>query len=286
MKNKNNTKTLNKLRERAKELNCLYGLFKIAEQPKISLEKVLKMIVNLLPASWQYPRVTCARILYKDREFKTHNFKVTKWKLSTGIKLFGRRVGFVEIYYTKKKPKCYEGPFLKEERVLINAITRQLSKIIERKNMERTLRKSRTELWKQKTSLERKNIALQEVIGQIEVGKNNIKNEISTNVNGILLPILEKIKIKKGKSKYLNLLGYHLKKITSSFGHKITERQFKLTPREIEICSMIKGNLTSKEISTILNLSPQTIEKHRKNIRKKLRIPDKKTKLTAFLQHF
>jgi len=286
MKNKNNTKTLNKLRERAKELNCLYGLFKIAELPKISLEKVLKMIVNLLPASWQYPRVTCARILYKDKEFKTHNFKVTKWKISTGIKLFGRKAGFVEIYYTKKKPKCYEGPFLKEERALIDAITRRLSKIIERKNMERTLRKSRTELWKQKTSLERKNIALQEVIGQIEVERNNIKNEISTNVTGILLPILEKIKIKKGKSKHLNLLEYHLKKITSSFGHKITERQFKLTPREIEICSMVKGNLTSKEISAILNISPQTIEKHRKNIRKKLKVPDKKTKLTTFLQHF
>lgn len=286
MKNKDNIQTINKLRERAKELDCLYGLFKIAEQPKISLEKALKAIVNLLPDSWQYPRVTCARIIYKDKEFKTRNFKISKWKLSAGIKLFGKKAGFVEIYYTKKKPKCYEGPFLKEERALINAITRQLSKIIERKNMERILRKSRTELWKQKTSLERKNIALQEVIGQIEVERNNIKNEISTNVNGILLPILEKIKIKKGKSKYLNLLEYHLKKITSSFGHKITEGQFKLTPREIEICSMIKGSLTSKEISVILNISPQTIEKHRKNIRKKLKVPDKKTKLTTFLQHF
>jgi len=285
MKN-NNTKTLNKLRERAKELNCFYGLSKIAEQPKISLEKVLKMIVNSLPASWQYPRVTCARILYKDKEFKTHNFKITKWKLSASIKLFGKKAGFVEIYYTKKKPKCYEGPFLEEERALIDVIARQLSKIIERKNMENTLRKSRAELWEQKTSLERKNIALREVVGQIEVEKNSIKNEISTNINGILLPILEKIKIKKGKSKYLDLLEYHLKKITSSYGHKITAGQFKLTPREIEICSMVKGNLTSKEISTILSLSPQTIEKHRKNIRKKLRIPDRKTKLTAFLQHF
>ena len=225
-------------------------------------------------------------MLYKDKEFKTRNFKITKWKLSTSIKAFGKKEGLIEIYYTKKKSKCYEGPFLKEERALINAVAKQLSKSIERKNIENTLKKSRTELWKQKISLERKNIALREVLEQIEIEKNSIKNEITSNVYEILLPILQKLKIKKGKSKYMDLLEYHLKETISSFGSKISDRHIKLTPREIEICSMIKGNLTSKEIAGLLNLSYQTIEKHRKNIRKKLKVPDKKIKLTAFLHHF
>ena len=169
---------------------------------------------------------------------------------------------------------------------MIDAVAKQLSKSIERKNIEDTLKKSRSELWKQKMFLERKNIALREVLEQIEIDKNSIKNEIANNVHEILLPILQKIKIKKGKSKYIDLLEYHLREITSSFGNKISDRHIKLTPREIEICSMIKGNLTSKEIAGLLNLSYQTIEKHRKNIRKKLKVPDKKTKLTAFLHHF
>jgi len=286
MKNKDNAKLLKKLHERIKELNCLFKLSKIIEQTNISSEKIFKSTINLLPTSWQYPSITCARIFYNDKEFKTRNFKITKWKLSSDIKTFGKKSGFVEIYYTKKKPKCYEGPFLREERFLIDAVAKQLSKSIERKSIEDTLKKSRSELWKQKMFLERKNIALREVLEQIEIDKNSIKNEIANNVHEILLPILRKIKIKKGKSKYINLLEYHLREITSSFGNKISDRHIKLTPREIEICSMIKGNLTSKEIAGFLNLSYQTIEKHRKNIRKKLKVPDKKTKLTAFLHHF
>jgi len=286
MKNKNNAKLLNKLQERIKELNCLFKLSKIVEQPNISLEKILKNSINLLPASWQYPHIACARILYKDKEFKTRNFKITKWTLSARIKSFGKKAGLVEIYYTKKKPKCYEGPFLREERALIDAVAKQLSKSIERRSIENTLKKSRAELWKQKISLERKNIALREVIEQIEIEKNSIKNEITSNIYEILLPILQKFKIKNGKNKYVDLLEYHLKETISSFGNKISDRHIKLTPREIEICSMVKGNLTSKEIADLLNLSHQTIEKHRKNIRKKLKVPDKKTKLAAFLRYF
>jgi DNA-binding CsgD family transcriptional regulator len=56
-----------------------------------------------------------------------------------------------------------------------------------------------------------------------------------------------------------------------------------LTPREIEICNMVKSDITSKEISKLLNISPQTIVKHRKNIRKKLGISNKNINLTSFL---
>lgn len=286
MKNTTNTRLLLKLRERIKELNCLFDLSKLVEQPSISLEKILKGTINLLPSSLQYPRITCARAMYLNNEFKTRNFKTTQWRLSAKIKAFGKKEGFIEVCYTRKMRKCHEGPFLKEERALVDAVAKQLSKIIERKSIENTLKKSRQELWKQKISLERKNIALREVIEQIGVEKNNIKNEISANVYEILLPILGKLRIKKERSKHIDLLEYHLKEITSPFGDKISARHTGLTSREIEICSMIKGNLTSKEIAGLLNLSSQTIETHRKNIRKKLRVPDKKNELSAFLHHF
>jgi len=80
------------------------------------------------------------------------------------------------------------------------------------------------------------------------------------------------------------LLQYHLEELTSSFGRKITEKSVRLTPREIEICNMVKGGLASKEISNLLNISCQTVEKHRKNIRHKLGISNKDINLTSFLQ--
>ena len=80
------------------------------------------------------------------------------------------------------------------------------------------------------------------------------------------------------------MLQYHLEELTSSFGRKITEKSVRLTPREIEICNMVKGGLTSKEISNLLNISRQTVEKHRKNIRHKLGISNKDINLTSFLQ--
>lgn len=275
---------LHNLYERIKELNCLYGLSKLVEKPNISLERIFQGMVNLFPPSWQYPDITRARILFQDKEFKTSNFKETKWRQSANIKAFGKKVGFVEVLYLKEKPDCYEGPFLKDERLLIDAVAQRLGKIVERKTMEEALKKSEAILLEQKRSLERKNIALREIVAQIEVEKNNIRNDIMSNLNESAFPILEKLKTQKNIHKYIGLLQYHLKELTSSFGSKITKRSIKLTPREIEICNMIKGNLTSKEISGLLNISRQTVERHRKNIRKKLKLSNKRFNLASFLQ--
>ena len=112
-----------------------------------------------------------------------------------------------------------------------------------------------------------------------------MKEDIAINVDETLMPIVEKLKIKGVSPKYIKLLKHHLKELSSSFGRKITQRSAKLTLREIEICNMIKGGLASKDISELLNLSRQTIEKHRKNIRKKLGLSNKKTNLYSYLQN-
>jgi len=82
------------------------------------------------------------------------------------------------------------------------------------------------------------------------------------------------------------MIKYHLGKLTSSFGSKITKKSFNLTPREIEVSNLVKGGLTSKDISNLLNISYRTIEKHRRNIRQKLGISNKRINLTSFLREF
>jgi PAS domain S-box-containing protein len=158
--------------------------------------------------------------------------------------------------------------------------------IAERKNAEEALLESEAKLQKQKSALEQKNVALREVIAQIEVEKRRIKEDIENNINIVASPILEKLKIEKDIAKYANLIQHHIKELTSSFGTKITKKSFKLTPREIEVCNMVKGGLASKDISHLLNISYRTIEKHRKNIRHKLGISNKRINLTSFLREF
>lgn len=118
--------------ERVKELSCLYEISKLVEKPGISLERILQETVDLLPFAWQYPDITCARIVFQEREFKCRNFKETRWKLQADINAHGKRTATVEVYYLEEKPTIDEGPFLKEERILIDAIAERLARIIER----------------------------------------------------------------------------------------------------------------------------------------------------------
>ncbi|MFC1788522.1 PAS domain S-box protein [Thermodesulfobacteriota bacterium] len=130
------------LEERLKELNCLYGISNLVEQQYISLEEILQGTVDLIPPSWQYPEITCARIIIQDREWKTKNFRETIWKQVGDIKVHGELSGNLEVYYLEEKPEIHEGPFHREERNLINAITRLTGRIVERKQGEEALRAS------------------------------------------------------------------------------------------------------------------------------------------------
>ncbi|MEE9152259.1 MAG: DUF835 domain-containing protein [Thermoplasmata archaeon] len=128
------------LGERVKELNCLYGISDLVEKPGISLDEIFQGTADLIPFSWQYPEVTCARIIFEGQEYKTKNFKKTRWKQPSNIRVYDNKSGAVEVYYLEKKSASDEGPFLKEERSLINAIAERLGKITERKNAEEKLR--------------------------------------------------------------------------------------------------------------------------------------------------
>ena len=109
-------RTLIELHERTKELNCLYSISSLIENRRYSLEEVLRGAVNLIPAGWRYPDITCARIVFGDREFRTGNFAETDWRQACDLFVKGKPSGKLEIYYLKQKLESDEGPFLREER--------------------------------------------------------------------------------------------------------------------------------------------------------------------------
>ncbi|MCF6248149.1 MAG: ATP-binding protein [Desulfobacula sp.] len=141
-------KTTHDLGERVKELNCLYEISRLIEKENVTLDEILQGTSEIIPSSWQYPEIACARIIFKQREYKTANFKKTTWKQSQDFLVHGESLGKIEVFYLKEQPDDFEGPFLKEERDLINAIAEHLGRDIERKHAESELKRAHDELEK------------------------------------------------------------------------------------------------------------------------------------------
>ena len=130
-----------RLRERIKELNCLYDISSYRDASDFSLDAVLQAVIDFIPPAIQYPEIACARLIYGGYEVTTKNFKDTRWKLSREITVNNKWIGTLEVCYLEEKPELDEGPFLKEAKDLINAVAENIEKIIEREEAEAAIRK-------------------------------------------------------------------------------------------------------------------------------------------------
>ena len=126
-------KTARELNERVKELNCLHGISTLSLEENLSIEEFMQRTVNLITPSLYYPESTCAKIEYFEQTFTTSNFKETDWVLSSEISVSGKIAGKISVYSLEEKPELDEGPFLKEERALLEGISERLGHTIERK---------------------------------------------------------------------------------------------------------------------------------------------------------
>jgi PAS domain S-box-containing protein len=133
---------MRQLRERVKELNCLYGISKLIQDTDLSLPEILQGTLERIPPAWQYPEVTCARIVLEGQTYETAGFRETAWKQSCDIWVHGESAGSAAVCYLEERPCEDEGPFLVEERSLLEAIAEQLGRVVERIRAEQALRAS------------------------------------------------------------------------------------------------------------------------------------------------
>ena len=130
------------LGERVRELNCLYGISALRDQEGMTFDRLLQEIADLVPAGWQYPEIACCRILLGGKAYESKSFEETPWKQMGEIKAFRKPMGRVEVYYKEQRPEADEGPFLKEERKLIDVLAERLGRIVERQWTEDAVRGS------------------------------------------------------------------------------------------------------------------------------------------------
>jgi len=274
------------LLERIKELNCMYGMAILAERYSDSIEDFLRNLINILPPSWQYPEITCARILFDGKTYKSRGFNSSKWRQSSRILMYNEPMGEVEVFYLEEMPPEDEGPFLKEERLLLDAIAEQIGKTAVRISAEQELRELNKQLTVERKALQEANAALRAVMARIEEEKMNINKNIQANVEKILMPILHALSLElpKSQKKYAEILRTNLEEITSPFINQLSRRFYSLTPTEIKICKLIRNGMRTKEIARIQGVSVATINRHREHIRRKLDIINRDVNLTTYLQ--
>jgi PAS domain S-box-containing protein len=132
---------LHDLGERVKELTAMYRTMEIVQQEKTAPE-LLQEIVEILPDAWQYPDIAAARIVFEGREYSTASFAETAWSQSAAFHTYDARDGFVEVVYLEERPPESEGPFLAEERNLINSLARLLRSFMNHQMAEEALKDS------------------------------------------------------------------------------------------------------------------------------------------------
>lgn len=274
------------LRERIKELNCLYGITRLAESGLDSLDEFLQRVANILPPSWQYPEVTCARITFQGKVYKTAGFKVSRWRQAAEIMVFGERTGEVEVFYLQSRPALDEGPFLREERALLDAVAENIGAVAMRLHAEHQLQETNKQLTVERQALREANTTLRAVLTRIEEEKLKIHHDIQANVEKVLMPIVYALlmEVPQSQRRYVELLRDNLMDISAPFINQLTEKYRSLTPTEISICNMIRQGLQSKEIAQMRGVSTATVSRHRERIRHKLGIANTDANLTTFLQ--
>lgn len=134
------------LNERVKELSVLYEVSRIIERhSKSSLDEIFREVVRVLPSGWEFPENAVARITVQGRRFATEHFEETPWRQASPIVVLGETVGMVEVCYLHERPERDEGPFLAEERALLDIVAGRLGGTIERFQAWDSLEKSESQ---------------------------------------------------------------------------------------------------------------------------------------------
>ena len=128
--------------ERVKELNCLYTVSRLISRPDASLEEVAQGTADIIPPSWQYPEITTARVTMEGRAYTAPGFREGGWSQTADIVVQGETLGRIDVYYLEEREEAHEGPFLREERELINGIADMLGAALRNRISAKRLRES------------------------------------------------------------------------------------------------------------------------------------------------
>ena len=245
------------LKKRVNELTCLYSVSSLSNEYNISLEEFIRKILVLIPPAWQFPSITCARIIYKGHKFETENFRETKWRLKVDIKEYEKIVGSFEVFYLEEKPIHNDELFLTEERNLLNAIVEIFRQFTEGIRSGQALKDSQTKLY--------------ETFSRAEFYKDLFAHDINNILQCILLGIESLSEDKEFHPLKEDIVNMMLRQVRR--GAKLAKNVRKLArlekngilPESLELLPIIKDVISSvkrENIDRELDIVLEAPEKH------------------------
>lgn len=274
------------LRERVKELNCLYTISRLRELYPHSTDRFLQGVVECLPPAFQHTDHACARITYHDRCYVSENFQASRCRIAAVFHTDARPAGTVEVFYRALPAGAGEEPFIREEYVLIKAVAERIGTFVMHRKAEDDLQQAHEGLQREHHSLQETNSALRTLLSRLEEQKREIEAAILMNIQKLLMPIVYELELEvTGRQRSLvTLLRHNMQEIASPFLTQMCRDYVQLTPVELAISTMIRNGLSTKEIAQLRAVSPATVRRHRENIRRKLKLTNRKLNLVTFLQ--
>lgn len=127
---------LNDLKERAKELNCIYNIEETLKDFDLPLKQVLAALPDIILTGWQYPEQTSVLIHHDDLNYTSSNFSESKWFQVSDIYIDKKLDGYIKVFYKSEFSDSDEGPFMKEERKLLDTISSKIGQYIFHKNLK------------------------------------------------------------------------------------------------------------------------------------------------------
>jgi PAS domain S-box-containing protein len=181
-----------------------------------------------------------------------------------------------------------------EMKALVNIRTAELTdanvelqrEILDRRETERILREREADLEMEKSNLQETNTALKVLIKRREMDKHDFEEQVMFNVKEFVLPYLDKLKdldLDDRQQAYLSIVESNLNDITSAFSRRLSLEYYDLTPSERKTANFIRQGKKTKDIAALLGISRRTVEAYRLNIRKKMRLQNKKVNLETYL---
>ncbi len=243
------------LNERVKELTCLYSIAQLADRPDVPLDRAASGIVGLLPPAWQYPEIARARIVLDGKQYLTPDFRPGPHVQTAQITANRKLRGTIEVVYVEERPTLDEGPFLEEERDLIEAVAKHLALIVERHEAE----EERAGLQDQLRHADR--LA---TIGQLAAGVAHELNEPLGNILGFAqlakkaMPDLEQVNSDLGRIVSASLHAREIVRKLMLFARQAPPRKGAVNPNDVveQGLYFLEARCVKQGIAVVRHLDP------------------------------
>lgn len=241
------------LRERVKELTCMYNIANLAVSSDQLNDPFLHQVAELLPPAYLYPEITEARIVFDEKNHQTPGFVTSHQSQRAVLVVGGIERGFVEVIYREARPELDEGPFLTEERRLLDSVAHEIALIIERRQAEVEQAKLQAQL---------RHADRLATIGKLAAGIAHELNEPLTGILGFAELVKESPGIPTQSMTDLGRIesaALHAREVVRKlllFARQISPRQSTVSVNPViqEVVSFLKGRCNQQDIKVHTNL--------------------------------